>query len=256
MAAGATLTFIAFLVAVGACTFFASVRIQEYAGTRVHLGSAGSALHRVRVAADAIPVVGALRRRVAENRRREALRSCLPETLRLLSSSLASGGSLVQALRYAAHHSKEPLREELTRAVWDLEAGKGFSESMAGLRERTKAPEFAYLAVAMEVQHMTGGSLSETIAAVSDSLRQTAELEDELNTKTAQGRLSVRIVSFMPVALVAVLSLFSYDYMAGFFSSPLGLVLFVAAVLLELLGIALVKRTLAVDTGESRGGAL
>lgn len=193
----------------------------------------------------------------ASARKRRHLRELklgMPEVLRLLSIALDAGTSLVKALEYAADNCSEPLAGELKRTVWDLKAGQGLDEALQGLRARTGGSEFAYLSAAMEIQHRSGGSLGEVLASVSDSLRQSAELEEELRTKTTQGRLSARIVAWMPLALAALITVLSPGYFGAFFSSPLGVVLLVTALLLEMAGVLLVKRALAVDLSAAPGG--
>lgn len=193
----------------------------------------------------------------ASARKRRHLRELklgMPEALRLLSIALDAGTSLVKALEYAADNCSEPLAGELKRTVWDLKAGQGLDEALRGLRARTGGSEFAYLSAAMEIQHRSGGSLGEVLASVSDSLRQSAELEEELRTKTTQGRLSARIVAWMPLALAALITVLSPGYFGAFFSSPLGVALLVTALLLEVAGVLLVKRALAVDLSAAPGG--
>lgn len=193
----------------------------------------------------------------ASARKRRHLRELklgMPEALRLLGIALDAGTSLVKALEYAADNCSEPLAGELKRTVWDLKAGQGLDEALQGLRARTGGSEFAYLSAAMEIQHRSGGSLGEVLASVSDSLRQSAELEEELRTKTTQGRLSARIVAWMPLALAALITVLSPGYFGAFFSSPLGVALLVTALLLEVAGVLLVKRALAVDLSAAPGG--
>lgn len=189
------------------------------------------------------PVLGKAR----ERRRVEELHKGMPEVLRLLCIALESGSSLVMALRYAADNCEEPLADELKRTVWDLEAGQGFNEALEKLRARTGGSEFAYLAVAMEIQHQSGGSLTGILESVSTLLQQSAELKEDLRTKTAQGRLSSRIVALVPFVLLGILSIFSPGYLVEFLSSPLGICLFVLAILLEVAGVLLVRRALAID---------
>ena len=188
-----------------------------------------------------------LRVAAQERERQRKLRAAMPDMLRLLCIALDSGSSLPRALEYAAENCEEPLAGELAHAVWDLKAGQGFDEAMAALRRRTGGAEFSYLAVAMEIQHRSGGSLSSVIEAVSSSLEKTARLEEALDTQTAQARLSARVVMLMPVAILLVLSVLSPGYLGAFFTSVLGVCLLVMAVLLECMGIVLVKRVLALD---------
>ena len=187
--------------------------------------------------------------RAKEQKRRQQLRSAMPEALRSLCMALDAGNSLVRALEHAADSCSEPMAGELKRAVWDLDAGQGFDEAMEHLRTRTGGSEFAYLAVAMEIQHRTGGSMNEVLQSVSQSLQQAAQLEEELRTKTTQARLSARVVAVMPLALLAIITLLSPGYFAQFFSNAFGVVMFCMAVLLECVGVLLVRHMLSVDLG-------
>lgn len=198
------------------------------------------------------PVLG----KAHERKRVEELQKGMPEVLRLLCIALESGSSLVMALRDAADNCDDPLAGELKRTVWDLEAGQGFDEALENLRARTGGSEFAYLAVAMEIQHQSGGSLTNILENVSTLLQQSAELKEELRTKTAQGRLSSRIVALVPFVLLGILSIFSPGYLVEFLSSPLGICLFALAMLLEVAGVLLVRRALAIDFTVDLEGAV
>ena len=185
--------------------------------------------------------------RLSRKKRSEEFERELPEVLRLLCTALESGASLTMALRYAADNCDEPLASELKRTVWDLEAGQGFDEAIENLRKRTGGAEFSYLAICMEIQHSSGGSLREILNSTAGMLKQSAELKEDLRTKTTQGRLSSRIVALMPFALLAILSLFSPGYLSIFFESALGILLFALALVLEAAGVVLVWRALKID---------
>lgn len=194
-------------------------------------------------------------RRWRDGRRAEEIQNEMPEVLRLMCIALESGSSMTAAIRYAAENSEGVLSRELERAVWDLEAGQGFNEALEKLRSRTGGSEFAFLAVAMEIQHQSGGSMADILDNVSSLLKQSSDLKTDLRTKTAQGRLSSRIVALMPFILLAVLSLFSPGYLGDFLASPLGVCLFAVALLLELLGVVLVRRALSVDCSAGLEGS-
>lgn len=196
-----------------------------------------------------VPFASRVFERVHARRRARELERGMPEAIRLLCIALDAGSSLVKALEYAARNCDEPLAGELSRVVWDVQAGQGFDEAMEHLRARTGGTEFAYLAVAMEIQHRSGGSLGEVLRSVSSMLRQNAELDRDLRSKTAQARLSARVVACMPVVLLLILTLLTQNYLGLFFSSPLGVLMFASACALELLGIVLVRRGLCVQTG-------
>lgn len=235
------------------CSFACAYRVARMASGLPALLPHAPLANRRELAARArerlgeIPHAARLIHAVQQRRRASQLEAALPEALRLLCISLESGSSLVQALRYASDHCAEPLAGELKRTVWDLEAGHGFDEAIESLRARTGSSEFAFLAVAMEMQHRSGGSLVLILETTAALLKQSSDLKEELRTKTSQGRLSSRIVALMPLVLVGLLSLFSPGYLLAFFASPLGACLLALALILELAGIALVRKSLAID---------
>ncbi len=202
---------------------------------------------RVRDKVLAIPPIAHHLYAVYERRRRRKLREGMPEALRLICIALDSGNTLPNALGYAAENCSEPLAGELKRVVWDVQAGISFEDALESLRSRTGGTEFAYLAVAMEIQHRSGGSLEEVLASVSQTVRISYETDESLRTKTTQAQTSAKIVAVMPVIVLVVLSLFSPDYFTTFFTSPIGVLLLCLAVALEIAGILLVRRMVSFD---------
>ncbi len=246
------------LLCAGASAFLLVRAALPLLGARRHahgLKQASSLEEKALLAFGRIPLVSRALSATREAKYAHALKKAMPEAVRLLCIALDAGSSLVNALEYAARNCDEPLATELSRVVWDLQAGQGFDEAMRRLRARTGGTEFSYLAVAMEIQHQSGGSLKEVLQSVSSMLQQDMELKQELDTKTAQARLSARVVACMPVALLLVLSLLTQGYLAAFFTSPLGLLLFFSACALEALGVVLVRRGLRVDLGADMAGA-
>ena len=199
------------------------------------------------------PVAHILARR-EEHRRARALEAAAPEAFRSLAIALDAGSSLDGALEYAAENCAEPLASELKRVIWDLQAGQGFEEAMASFRSRAGSSELSYLAVAMEIQHRAGGGMRGVLGVAAEALRESAELERELDAQTAQGRLSARIVAALPAALALLISMFSPTYFAAFFSSALGFFLFVFALALEVVGVLAVRRLLSLDLSSGLGG--
>ncbi len=196
-----------------------------------------------------VPAIRVMRGKTQTLQRRRQLRNSMPQAIHLLCIALDSSASLNQALAYAAQNSSGAISRELKRAVWDVKAGKSFQEAMEALRMRTGEGEFACLSVAMEIQHSCGGTLSTILTSVSQMLEQSAALEDELVTKTTQAQLSAKVVAVMPVVVLVLLTLVSPGFIGQFFQTPAGVAILLLAVLLEVAGAVLVKRSLAIDTG-------
>ena len=130
--------------------------------------------------------------------------------------------------------------------VWDIKGGRSIETALDGFQQRVQVPELRFVSVAMEVQHKSGGSLHPIIATAVGAARESFELERSLQVKTAQARLSARVVGFMPLALVLALSVISPGYFSGFASSAFGMAMLVAAVVLDVAGLMFIRSIMSV----------
>ncbi|MDP2659169.1 MAG: hypothetical protein Q8R28_00365, partial [Dehalococcoidia bacterium] len=64
---------------------------------------------------------------------------------------------------------------------------------------------------------------------------------------TSQVRMSGYVVGFMPVGLMAIISLLNPGYMKTMFSSPLGVMALGGAFTMEIVGYLLMKRLVAIE---------
>lgn len=187
--------------------------------------------------------------RTLQDRRREAVRDAVPDALRSMSVCFQSGLSLLQTFQQAADETKGPLSSLFRQASHRLEVGQGSDEALSVLRSARTVPELAFVAVALDVQHQTGGSMKRVLDAARDTVESQIALRRSLRVQTAQARLSARVVSVMPFVLVAVFSLVSEGFLAPFFESPLGLAVLGLALGMQVAGIAVVRRMLKVEVG-------
>lgn len=180
-------------------------------------------------------------------RRIERMRELLPAAFGLLASSLSSGLSLLQAIEYAARETPEPLAREWRLVIDDVGAGMALTEAMERLRTRVPLRELDSLVIALELQYRTGGNLCDLLQRAAASLRSAGELRRSLRVQTSQARFSAKMVGLLPLGLLAVLSLFSGEYISGFFSSTAGIVMFLVALAMEGLGYVLVQAVSRVE---------
>jgi tight adherence protein B len=173
----------------------------------------------------------------------------IPDALRSLGICFNAGYSLQQAFEQTAQDTSEPLGAELRQASFDVCAGRSIEEALTALERRTKAADLRFVVVALEIQHRTGGSLQELLENAADAVLASADLRRQLAVQTAQARLSAKVVTILPLVLVAVLSLAMEGYLQTFFSSSEGLALLFVALGLEAAGVLAVRRILGVDLG-------
>lgn len=177
-------------------------------------------------------VVGVPAADAARERRRKAeLARSMPSVFRTLSMALASGETLAQAVEYLGSHERGPAADAFARASLRLRCGASAQEALASLTDELDAPGVGLLTTALLISQRTGSPLRSLFDRAAALVERQGELERLLSVKTAQVRLSVRVVSALPPILVGTLSLISPDFQHGVMT-PVGLgCILVAAVL-------------------------
>ncbi len=173
----------------------------------------------------------------------------IPEALRALGICFGAGFSLQQAFEQVSLETEDPLGAELRQASYDISAGKSVNEALAALESRTNAEDLRFAIVALEIQHRCGGSLKDILDNAADAVVSSVDLRRQLGVQTAQARLSAKVVTVLPLVLVAALSLAMEGYLAAFFSSFEGLMILFVAVAMEIVGIVLIRKILGVNLG-------
>jgi tight adherence protein B len=173
----------------------------------------------------------------------------LPDVIHTIGLCFSSGLSLQQAMTHTAQESTGQMSKLLANCASDMQAGRSVDEALANLEQHCEISDVRFMAVALEIQHLTGGALKDLLASAATAIRSDLELKRSLKVQTAQSQLSARIVSLLPLALVVLLSLAMDGYLATFFSSAEGFTLLVVAAILEVSGILLVRHILANGAG-------
>jgi tight adherence protein B len=152
-------------------------------------------------------------------RERTAMQSALAEAVDSLRSAVRAGMSVEEALASLARTGPEVLRPPLTELARDLRVS-GFEEAIRRSRERIADPVFDMVAAALLMSHRVGGrNLSTVLDALSRSVRQTIQVEQELRAHQAKNVLSARIIAALPLALILVIRGLNPDYLDVFSSA-------------------------------------
>ena len=183
----------------------------------------------------------------AADKRHEEMREAVPEALESMAACFGSGFTLLQTFRQVAEDVPGPLGETFSRSSHILEMGGSAERALAKLRDGAQTSELAFVAVALDVQHQSGGAMRQVLEAATDTVKGELALRRSLRVQTAQAKLSARVVVVMPFILVAAFTLASPDFLAPFFESPAGYALLAVAIVMQASGILLVRKALNVE---------
>lgn len=158
----------------------------------------------------------------ARRRRADELARQVPGMFRSLAVALGAGRTLSQAISYVGSRGQDALSREFGRAALRVSCGVSASEALGELARRTRAPGIDLMVCALQVSSRTGAPLEGLFMRSARLAERRFELERELMSKTAQVRLSARIVGALPALLVGLLALLSPDFREGL-GTPVGM---------------------------------
>jgi tight adherence protein B len=166
----------------------------------------------------------------------------LPDNLQVLSSALRAGHSFVGALSVVVNDAPEPAKTEFSRVVADEQLGVPIEDALRVVVERMDNRELEQVALVAALQRETGGNTAEVLDRVTDTIRERFELRRTVQTLTAQGRLSRWVLTLLPVALLAVITLVNPGYIGILYHSLAGKILLVMAAISVSAGSVVIKR--------------
>jgi len=191
-----------------------------------------------------LPPMWISQRRSARNRKLEAQ---LPEALTMVANSLKAGFGLLQAMSLSAEQLEHPVSTELAKAVEETNIGSSVEEAFRALSERNESPDLDLVVTAVLVQRTAGGNLAEILQTVTETMRERVRIRGEINTLTAQQRLTGFVIALMPVAVGGLFLVVSPDYIKPLFTDPMGRVMLGMSGFLEVIGVVVIRRILSIE---------
>ncbi len=185
-------------------------------------------------------------RRKREKRMR-AFEEGLPEAIDLLGRALRAGHPLSSGLKMVADETVDPIAGEFRRVFEEQRFGLALEESLLGMADRIPLVDIRIFVTAVLIQREVGGNLAEILDKLSYVIRQRFSIMRQLRTFTAQGRLSGYILGSLPIMLGLVLLLINRDDMMTFITHPLGRMLMMVAIFLQVIGYLLISRIVKIE---------
>jgi tight adherence protein B len=175
------------------------------------------------------------------------LNAQLPEALMIISNALKAGFGLMQALSNASDNLAHPISTELSRTIHEMNIGSSAEEAMLALSERAGSYDLDIVVTAILVQRTVGGNLGEILDTVAETMRERIRIRGEIQTLTAQQKLTGMVIGALPIGVGILFQLMSPGYISPLFFTVLGKVMLGVAVVLEVIGIMVIQRILNIE---------
>ncbi|MBR1830668.1 MAG: type II secretion system F family protein [Atopobiaceae bacterium] len=174
-------------------------------------------------------------------KRSEALSAEMPDVFRTLAMALGAGETLAQAITYVGENQGGIAGTAFMNASMRLRCGMTVQEALRELVGELDAPGVELLATALSISQRTGSPLRSLFQQSALLVERQGDFERLLSVKTAQVRLSARVVSVLPVVMVATLSLISPDFQRGIMTAP-GMVSLTLAAVMDAVALLIIRK--------------
>jgi tight adherence protein B len=170
----------------------------------------------------------------------------LPSALELMVNGLRSGHSLVASLGLVGREAPDPIGPEFRICFDEQNYGLELRTAMENLSNRVPIQDLRIMTAAILIQKETGGNLAEVLDKCAYVIRERFRLKKEIRVKTAQGRLTGWILSFLPVVLGVLLFMVHPESIRLLWQRPMGLKMLYGASVMTLIGGLIIRKIIRI----------
>jgi len=134
------------------------------------------------------------------------------------------------------------MSEEMGRVVREVNLGLGMEEALANLVRRIKSDDLDLMVTAIGIQQQVGGNLAEILDTIAFTIRERVRIKGDINTLTAQGRVSGYLVAFLPIGLGVALNAINPAFMQPLFTETIGRILIAVGAVMMTIGFLAIRK--------------
>jgi tight adherence protein B len=191
-----------------------------------------------------LPTMYVRRRRT---KRMNAFEELLPEAIDLVGRALRAGHPLTAGFKMAADDGPEPVAGEFRRVFEEQRFGLPIQDSLLSMADRVNIVDVRILVTAILIQREVGGNLAEILDNLSAVVRARFTIRRQIRVYTAQGRMTGYLLSALPIILFSMLYMINAEYMSILFKDPVGQVLIVIAITMQLIGFLWIRKIIKIE---------
>ena len=192
----------------------------------------------------ALPLAYVYRKRRSRLMKFEAL---FPESLEFVARSMRAGHAFSVSLEMIYREFPEPLSGEFRRTFEEHNLGLPLETALLKLSQRVPSMDVHFFVSAVLLQRRTGGNLAEILDKLASLIRERFKLRGKIRAISAHGRMTGLALSSIPVAVALLLFYLNPDYGRFFLTDSTGQMMAAAAIALQLLGYAVIKKIVSIE---------
>jgi tight adherence protein B len=180
-------------------------------------------------------------------KRFEKIEELFPEAIDTVARAVRAGHAFTTALEMISSEVSEPLAGEFRKLYEEQKFGMPVRDALMNLTERVPLVDVKFFVTAVMLQRETGGNLAEILDNLSYVIRERFKIQRQVRVHTAQGRLTMALLMAMPPAVVAILAVFSPEFVRPLFYDPIGHTLLVVSLVLQTIGYFVIRKIIKIQ---------
>jgi tight adherence protein B len=165
----------------------------------------------------------------------------LPDTIQIVTSTVRSGLPVNEAFRTISREMPQPTAGQFAIVCSELALGRPPEEAIEAVYRRTQVAEYAMFAVTLAVQLKSGGSLTETLQTLGDTVGQRVAMAARAKALAGEVIFSSRALSVSPIIVGGLLYAISPRSVDLLFTDPTGNMLLAYAVASVVIGSLVIR---------------
>jgi tight adherence protein B len=171
----------------------------------------------------------------------------LPEALDLMVSGLRAGHSLIAAMGLVGRECPDPVGGEFKICFEEQNYGLELKNALDNLTDRVPLQDLRIVATAITIQKESGGNLAEVLDKTAYVIRERFRLKRNVQTHTAQGRLTGWILTLLPVALGVAIYSINPKMMSVLWTRDIGIKLLWASAGMTVIGGMIIRKIVNME---------
>ena len=170
-----------------------------------------------------------------------------PPALETIVRGVRAGLPINDCFKVIAAEAQEPVKSEFRILVEALAFGLTLGEATERMAERIPTPETTFFSIVLAIQEKTGGNLGETLANLSNVLRDRKKLKEKIKALSTEATVSAGIIGSMPFIVMLAIHASTPGYLNVLFTTNQGKMILGGGLLWMVLGIIIMRQMINFD---------
>ncbi len=136
---------------------------------------------------------------------------------------------------------------EFKEIVAKISNNENIEEVLCAFADNSAVEDIEYFANIFKYAKRSGGNMIEIIRSTASTIRQKAEVEQEIQTIISGKKMEVKVMQIMPFAMIGYLRLTSPEFLASLYGNVAGIIVMSICLFIYVIAVWFAKRIVEID---------